>query len=260
MEMVDGHESGVMTYSLVANHDTVLDGRELLTEHLLEANIVPAPAAMARKLCYQRVGYFPPDLPYSGDWYLWAMFALYFQVGYFGEPMVNRRCHDRNMSRIYQQQAVRELFANNLAVPLRIQARAAEEGLDAVVQSCRRGLVTEYLRQVTPPKQGDVVQARLKDGEFEDSLCRHVSDQNERAYVRARVYAGLADHWYEEGKREEALGYYSRALRDDRGMATIWAKYLLLRMGIAGILLREALSTAKRHAKRIHSSQAYSNF
>jgi hypothetical protein len=34
----------------------------------------------------------------AGDWYLWCVFALYFDVGYFAEPMVCYRGHDFNMS------------------------------------------------------------------------------------------------------------------------------------------------------------------
>jgi glycosyltransferase involved in cell wall biosynthesis len=250
IRIVQEQERGVMTFSEVAPRDSVIDGHRFLIDHLLHMNMVPAPAAMARKKCYESISLFPLDLPHTGDWYLWGMFALYFDVGFFAEPMVNRRFHDQNMSSVFYKEATVALFANNLSVPLRIRERAKKEGFDPVVKGCKQALAEEYLHQATPPKPGDVVQAALGDTEFEDSLRSHVPDPNEQVAIRAHVYAGLADYYYEQGNFTRGLHYYRRALLQDWRMPKVWAKYLLLRMGSAGTVLREVLSAVKRQVRR----------
>jgi glycosyltransferase involved in cell wall biosynthesis len=255
IKIINGEERGVMTYSEVAPHDVVINGHRFLIDHLLHTNMVPAPAAMARKKCYEQVSLFPMDLPHTGDWYLWAMFALYFDVGCFAEPMVNRRFHEGNMSGTYYREATLALFANSLAVPLRIQERAASEKFAEVVAGCKQGVVDEYLRQTIPHQPGDVVQASLTNEEFEDSLERHIPSGSDRTWIRARVFAGLGDHFYAKGDVAQGLDYYARALDHSRHMPKVWAKYLLLRFGRAGTILREGLSKAKRPLRKNPSAK-----
>jgi len=251
IKIVNQEERGVMKYSEVSPTDTIIGGHRFLAEHLLRLNIVPSPAAMARKKHYIEFGSFPSDLPHTGDWYLWSMFALFSDVGFFAEPMVNRRFHDQNMSSDFFKEAVLAVFENNLAVPLRVQERAKKEGFDPVVEGCKRALATEYLRQATPAKPGDVVQVGLSDAEFENSLRSHVQDPDDQTAIRAHVYGGLADYQYEEGDYKRGRQYYELALRQNHRMPKVWAKYCLLRMGSVGTILREGVSRLKRRVRRI---------
>jgi len=256
MKLIDGCEAGVMPYSLVADHDVVINGHNFLGQHLLFANIVPAPAAMARKRCYEQMNSFPLDLPHTGDWYLWGMFSLYFDVGFFAEPMVNRRFHTGNMSKSFCTEAAHTMFANNLAVPLRIFERAKHEGFPRVVESCKRGIATEYLRQVTPAQDGDPIQTWLSDNEFENSSSANISDRQCRALIQSWVYAGLADNHYDHGRSAQALHYYRQALRQNRRMVRVWAKYFLLQTGAVGTILRAGLSRTKRGKNEIPIKKA----
>jgi glycosyltransferase involved in cell wall biosynthesis len=246
MRLIDDCEAGVMPYSLVSDSDVVFGGHNFLVQHLVFANIVPAPAAMARKKCYERMNSFPLDLPHTGDWYLWSMFSLYFDVGFCAEPMVNRRFHTSNMSTSFCTEAAHTMFANNLAVPLRILERARQEGFSRVAESCKKGIVSEYLRQVTPAQVGDPIQTWLSDNEFEGSLATHITDKQCKSLIQARVYAGLADYYYDRGRVTQALHYYRRSLQQDRLMLKVWAKYFLLQTGAAGTILRARISRLKR--------------
>jgi glycosyltransferase involved in cell wall biosynthesis len=244
-------EAGVMPYSLISDKEKIFNGRRFLAEHLVIANIVPAPAAMARKECYEQVSYFPHDLPHAGDWYLWGMFALHCDVGYFPEPMVSRRFHEDNMSSGYYKEAVLKAFANNLAVLLRIKEQAAKNGFTDIVGACNRGIVAEYVRQVTPAKAGDPIQIALSDEEFENSLADHIQNPEERKQVRASVYGLLGDYYFEQKDLERSEKYYQRAVREDFSRAGVLAKYLLSRMGATGSLLRESVSRMKRQFRRV---------
>src|SRR5260370_38164716 len=126
-----------MTYYQIAAHDTSIRGHRVLTDHLVIANHVPAPAVMARKKCYEEVSYFPLDLPYAGDWYLWAIFALYFDVGFFAEPMFNRRFHKANMRVGFYNEAATAMLADYLAVPVRLYERVTKAGFRYLTDSIR---------------------------------------------------------------------------------------------------------------------------
>jgi glycosyltransferase involved in cell wall biosynthesis len=83
--------------SVHGNCDRIIDGHVLLNK-LLNENTIVAASAMARRECYERISFFPLNMPWAGDWYLWCVFALYFDVGYFAEPMVCYREHDLSMT------------------------------------------------------------------------------------------------------------------------------------------------------------------
>ena len=244
MKVVDAEDHGVMRYSLVADHDTTIPGHQFLSKHLVYANIVPSPAAMARKKLYESVNGFPLDLPHTGDWYLWGMFAFAADVGFFAESMVNRRFHERNMSSEFCTEAALAMFRNNLAAPLRFLQKAEREGLAALAEGCRLGVAAEYLRQLTPPKPGDPIQTTISEEEFEESLESNLNDNRSRNVIRAYVYERLADE-YVPGDQPRALRYYRLALRQRANTARIRAKYALARMGAAGKILRESFSSAK---------------
>ncbi len=77
---------------LHGDRDRIFPGHALLKK-LLRANFVLTAAGMVRRECYEKVSFFPLDMPWCGDWYLWCVFALHYDVAYFAEPMVCYRKH-----------------------------------------------------------------------------------------------------------------------------------------------------------------------
>jgi len=134
----DEGEQGVMEYSVLGEHDRIFSGRQFLLNPLITICCVPAPAAMVRKECYAKLGLFPLDLPHSGDWYLWCLFAMHFDVAYIAEPMVYRRIHRDNMHKLYQDEATDRMYDNNLAVPARIMDFARMQNADDIVLACKK--------------------------------------------------------------------------------------------------------------------------
>src|SRR5206468_243779 len=78
-----GHSETVIEGSL-GHGDRIYVGEKFVTK-LLQGNFVIAASGMVRRACYQKCGAFPLDLPFAGDWYLWMLFALSFDVAYFAE-------------------------------------------------------------------------------------------------------------------------------------------------------------------------------
>jgi glycosyltransferase involved in cell wall biosynthesis len=255
MRFVRGQDAGVMESTAPRDCDTVFPGHDFLLRHELHSDCVPAPAALVRRECYEKLSLFPLDMPFCGDWYLWCLFALYHDIGYFAEPMVCRRFHDANITHYFCNDGIATYFYNLLEVPTRIKKRAEAECHRAIVQACNQSLADGYARQVLPPKPSDLVQAHISLDEFNETLPRRVSDPVTQSQIRSKVYAMLGDHYHEQNELEKAAQKYRMALQENKRDPRLWAKLLFLRMGGAGAVLWKFVSWAKSRTRKIVSAK-----
>jgi hypothetical protein len=58
---------------------------------------IPASGTLVRRHCHERVGYYDPRLPHSGDWDLWLRLSTRYKIGYIAEPLYAYRVHRTNM-------------------------------------------------------------------------------------------------------------------------------------------------------------------
>ena len=81
--------------------------------------------------------------------------------------------------------------------------------------------------------------------QFEMSLCRYTASERERNWVRARVYAGIADGFYGRGELRLASQFYLAGLQKDPSMTKAFAKWVLLSLGKPGNNLRAILRSLR---------------
>lgn len=223
--------------------DTVFPGLAFLRK-LMHGNCVPAPSGMVRRSCYERIGAFPLDLPYAGDWYLWCAFAMAFDVGYLAEPMVRYRWHDTNMTHQLRTQDPRVLLEDDLAVRWRIARRLAKLRLDSDAEAWWSDLAGCYADLAAQREQGGEGGFSLADAR--SSWDRHAFGAKEHAGLAARVYTALGDRSYhQQGHVREARALYRDALRCRPASAVGWLKYLLACSGKPGTHVRKALTFAR---------------
>jgi hypothetical protein len=240
-----GQETGVLAYSVHGGRDRIIKGAVLL-EKLLSGNSIIAASAMARRECYEKVSFFPLDMPWAGDWYLWCLFALYFDAAYFAEPMACYRDHALSMSSALMQGQVENCAEEDLAMPWVIKHKARETGHRRLSKTCLRAAVNEYLRITTKRYRGS--RACMSLEQFEESLCRNTASETERNWVRARVYAGIADQYYWRGAFPLAKQFYLDGLRRDFWMPKALAKCLLVLLGKPGDVLRKSFRSSLNRA------------
>ena len=239
-----GQETEVMPNSSPYSQDAVLQGWVFL-KRLLQGCCVSAPAAMVRRECYEKVSMFPPHLPYAGDWYLWCAFALHYDVAYCSEPMINRRLHDRNMTKFFEGEGRRTHVANMLDVPWQIKYQAEAIGARELTRLCCKAISAEYTAQLSP-NPSRTGRPGMTWEEFEVSLRSYASDQAEAAGIRAKVLAGIGDSYYWENNLPEAFKHYRQALQEVAWMPDIYVKYALLRTGNLGTYARGIFGALKR--------------
>jgi glycosyltransferase involved in cell wall biosynthesis len=231
-----GTEKEVFEWTMGMKKSAIVNGRRFLSR-LLVSNTVATPSILVRKECYEKVSLFPLDLPYAGDWYLWCLFALHYDVAYIADPMVNYRLHEQSVTNALTG---RHRMTDNLSVRWRIKRAVEALGLRNLARQCRESLVNHYSYCLAEKRfQAATYGATFE--EFEKMLEDNVKSAAEKKKFLSRVYAGFADGCYRYGQSAEALRFYLRALGHDIWMPTVWAKILLLQMGSAGAFFRTSL-------------------
>jgi len=236
---------------VIHSHGTqnfIANGRDFLIKKLLNANEVAAPAGMVRKDCYDKLGAFPLDMPWGGDWYLWCLFALHYDVAYLAEPMVNYRTHELSMTNTLMATAPRLCTNDDLVLQWRIKQKAEEAGCAAVVKRCRHMIAYEYARDMDLQRY-EGQSSRMTVQEAEESVHRFAANRHEERLIRARIQACLGDQRFWRNDSGAALRSYLRALRHDPAMLGVWAKCLLLGAGGLGTRVRQRSRALRESAE-----------
>jgi glycosyltransferase involved in cell wall biosynthesis len=231
---------------LVARRDTIFEGRTFL-RRLLTGNFVIAASGMVRRTCYERFGAFPLDLPYAGDWFLWSLFALHYDVAYFAEPMVNYRAHELSMTNHLMTHRSTATLQEGFAVLWRIWKEANRIGEANAAAQCLARLADLYGRHLAGwTDRGQPY--RMAEGEFEVSLAREGSHDGERA-LRSRVWVAAGDYSIRRLKFPDARRYYCHAADYDHSMG-LRGRQLFLKTGTPGLM---AVAVLRAVVRRIRS-------
>jgi len=233
--VVDGEERGLISYSMCYERDRVVKGHKFLKK-LLRGNVVLAASGLVRRECYEKLGMFPlsKGMVWTGDWYLWCLFALFYDVGFFATPMVCYREHGLSMTTILKDQNSPALALGDIAVPWMIRRRADAAGFRKVSQECLEAIAYTYIRVMTRAEHS------ISGSQFEESLGQYAVTDTEKIWLRARVYAGVGDGRYWQGHCEEAQRLYRASLSADPSRANVLAKVFLLWLGQSGRFIRRA--------------------
>lgn len=235
ISLVNGTESRVLHSH--GPSDRVFKGKNFLI-HLLDGNSVVAASGMARKDCYDKVAYFPLDMPWGGDWYLWCLFALHYEVGYFAEPMVNYRSHDLSMTTFLTENAPDLCKKDDYVIYWRVKEKAQALRCRRVVAKCRHMISYQGARTF-----------RRNSAEDADSLVAwkasvrsFASNRAEERLVIAGLHACLGDQQYLVRDFLRASEEYRRALKLFPADWKTIAKLTLARLGSGGVTFRETVT------------------
>jgi Glycosyl transferase family 2 len=234
-----GEETGVVEWSRPFPKDAIFEGRRFLAT-LAKGDCVCAPSGMVRRRCYEVAGMFPLDLPIAGDWYLWCAFALHGDVAYLAEPMVYYRMHGANMSTMLRANNRLPLVREDQTKVLwRLKTMAEKAGFLEVSEICVEGLVMQYA--ITLAETAPVQTSEAMVQSVETALERHARAQ-ERAAMRTRIYSSLGNQLYGHKDLLGAAYFYRQTLRCNPALWECAVKLALLKMGRAGVVVRNALS------------------
>lgn len=226
------------------DRDRVLPGQVLLKK-LLSGNFVLTPSGMVRRECYDKVSKFPLDMPWCGDWYLWCLFALHYDVGYFAEPMVcYRQQHSLSMTEKLTGERLEACALEEIRVPWAIREQALRMGRHDVAGLCIDALADTYARTLAGQRylsHGGSVDFAM----MERSLQQQPIDESQRDRIRARVYATVGNKCYWRHDVATAKRFYKLALAKAPWRASLWLKLLLTSLGRPGHYLRRSILSVR---------------
>jgi glycosyltransferase involved in cell wall biosynthesis len=73
--------------------DTILPGEAIFEAVAAYGNIIPCPAVVVRRECYERLGTFDARIPFATDLEMWMRIAANYDAGYLADPLVAHRVH-----------------------------------------------------------------------------------------------------------------------------------------------------------------------
>jgi hypothetical protein len=212
---------------------------------------------MVRRECYEKLGAFPldaswagerVDFGWNGDWYLWCLFSLFYDVAYFAEPMICYREHDLAMTSIITRpEYVENCSAAEIGMLWLIREKALASGVRRMADDCLLAIANEYARQAGV-KQYRRATSSLTIDQFEDSLCRSTANGKERNWIRARFFVGMGDRSFMRGDAAGARAYYLAGMRHDFLMPKAAVKLALLGLGKRGNYVRRLLRSRRTAA------------
>jgi glycosyltransferase involved in cell wall biosynthesis len=236
----DGLETTILgRLSARGDRDRILSGHVLLKK-LIKSNFVLTPSGMVRRECYDKISLFQLTMPWAGDWYLWCLFALFYDVGYFSEPMLcYREHHAQSMTTKLNRESLEACAAEEIAIPWLIWRRAQEAGYFHTEKACLSGVAQTYARVIAGERfrDGSIMDLDL----LEDSLRQNSKSETERKWLRKRIYASVGNEYYWQGDSASAKQFYQMALKKDPWMVTVLIKKLLLSLGKRGDYLRKVI-------------------
>jgi hypothetical protein len=189
---------------------------------------------MVRRVCYEKHGAFPLDLPYAGDWFLWCLFAVYYNVAYCAEPMVNYRRHELSMTNYLMSQRRRLTLKEGFVVLWRIETEARRLGDTEMIKECHRRLTSLYASHLVG-WEIDGSRYCISVLELENSLHEQALTPAEKKWIQARIWTLAGDRSLRLRNVSAAREYYVRALLCDRRSVSLRARRLLTRTGNRGV-------------------------
>jgi glycosyltransferase involved in cell wall biosynthesis len=222
MVLRDGNEAGVIGRVNRNGHLVeILSGRELVRSSAYNCPLV-SPTALVRKECYTNVGGFPLNQPRTADWYLWAMFAMSYDVGFFAKPMVYYRLHSANMETTLEQEQPSFYFGSELSARWTIKREAEKAGFSDLRPDFYRGLADAYTTRLVRKVTEDWPQGYTWDA-AEQEIRANASDDNEAeeilllmrtgwlsALASGHSFAGTVH--YQTGQIDKAVAAFRYAL------------------------------------------------
>lgn len=222
MTLRDGAEAGVEDWSnWPGNQDRILNRREVLKRSTTQCPVC-APTGLVRKECYTRISDFLTSLPRSSDWYLWAVFAMSYDVGYFAEPMVYYRRHGANMDKVVEEEQPAAFHDEFLTVRWAITKASEKAGMQDVTSDFIRSLADEYVTRIVETEvagwqygrtretaKREILECASSEAQAEEML-RMLHGRLPRALAAKRSFMGAL--YYNQGKLDLAVAAFRSSL------------------------------------------------
>jgi glycosyltransferase involved in cell wall biosynthesis len=234
-------EFGTAQWTDCGDTDAVWDGRRFLAR-LVQSNCLAMSSSLVRKECY-KITYFPDEMPFAADWYIWCMFAMRYRVAYFAEPMVNFHVHEQSLTSTFNRTDVRICVSDEIAAISRVDSAARLAGISWLHNRCIESLATRWAKNVS--RFGTTESAKISEDDLGAIVRQRISDPKDFDDIRSTAQIMIGDDYYWAAEYDLAAQSYLSGLQLRPWRLNNWTKYILLQIGTLGIALRRLVSEAR---------------
>jgi len=248
-------DCGIDKWSYHGPEDCVFEGKRFLRRLLVEC-CVPAAAGMARRECYENIGLFPNDLLYGEDWYMWSTFAFHYDVGYFSEPMVYYRRHVNSLTNILSRKDRGILVSSDISVLWRIREKAIRSNLFNIANECIDAIVDNaIIKYISVHKSINRDDVEEYIYEAKEHVASIVSDAAFARKICAQLDTKIGDYYYYIADINGAARCYRSAFVANPHLYNTLSKYVLVKAGKPGALIRASVAKGMRIAFGEHKAE-----
>jgi glycosyltransferase involved in cell wall biosynthesis len=258
-----GKEGGIINYSTYGDMDKIVRGEEIIKHSLevVQGNMILAASALVRRDCYEALSLFPVDpvwagisvdFIWGGDWYLWLLFSLNYDVAYFAEPMVCYREHELSMTNTITRERIDSCWHSELAVITMISQAAKEKGALRVYWACLGALAKFYAKHcASKPYEwlGQTSWSTIDLEQVEFTLAQGPYTDREKVWIRSRLMVALADIYYSKSDFVSARLFYFKGLSLNPFILPGYLK-VILSLGGPGRRVRRFLRAVRNNVTR----------
>ena len=228
----NGRETRLLECGYYGTRDTIFNGRHFIAASLRNGYGLLAPSVMVRKDCYDRISMFPTDMPHQGDWYLWFLWALQYDVAYVAEPMVNYRIHELNIMKDLIRRSPETVLNDELEVLWRTKRECERREFRRLAESCEERIAAIYTRALMAALYSDLeTHWYMTFAECYRGLRLQATDMREYRRMRGKLFGYIGNQHWRHGALDLARQSYARALRHNWRAPRVWLSWLALSTG-----------------------------
>jgi len=194
--------------------DCIISGREIVRYAAYGCPIL-SPTALVRKECYARISNFLENQPRTSDWYLWAVFAMKYDVGYFAEPMVYYREHTTNMELTMKAEQPSLFHEQELLAIWTIKKEAESAGIQGLSRDFQRSIADAYTKKLIRTEVDGWQYGRTWDAAIQEIKENAINSEEAEEILRL-IHIGwpgkLAIGYYKSGQITKATENFRLAL------------------------------------------------
>jgi glycosyltransferase involved in cell wall biosynthesis len=224
----------LQSFSDCGKKDKIWNGRSFLKRHLIKSNCIVLSSVMVRRECYEQISLFPEELPFTNDWYLWSVFALHHAVGYIRDPMVFFRTHEQSVTSALLRSQDGVWTKNRMEILWRVARLSEDLGGRSLRPACTASIANYAAQGLTSQYPG----VMLGEAAVTALIRENSRDPADAGRVLATTRVAVGDRLMSESEVSAAISAYRLALKEYPWWPRVWGKYLLARMGRAGLLVR----------------------
>lgn len=221
----------------------------------VQANHVCTPAVLVRTERYRQAGFFPLDLPFAGEWYLWLRFALLGPVGYVPQAGVDYRQHVGSNTAVYTASDAAIIVRDEVEVRWRIRQSLQGSDSASLLAVCDDAIATDYARR-TYRLTVHQWQFGLGPAAVRDSIQTFAPDASAHRHVWSAYCESLGDLFLDNEDMLSARVWYRRALVAGPLRGSVSVKLALACTGRYGSVIRERLGRNRHTADRVYHDVA----